>query len=186
VSPVRVAARKPGSRLAARPGNGSGSEPAETAYFETEIKPRLGPDAQWLGEVGGAQKTPLLSSARCLLFPIQWEEPFGMVMIEAMACGTPVVALRRGSVPEVVTHGVTGLVCEHPAELPDAINTVHTIDPAACRDDVLTRFHPDTMAAGYERAYRRALAHTRVQHHRRAARFAQIQPGQDLLRAGRW
>ena len=160
------------------------SEPAETAYFEAEIKPRLGPDAQWLGEVGGAQKMQLLSTARCLLFPIQWEEPFGMVMIEAMACGTPVVALRRGSVPEVVTHGVTGLVCEHPAELPDAINTVQTIDANACRDDVLTRFHPDTMAAGYERAYRRALAHPRVQHHHRAARLAQIQPTQEPLRAG--
>ena len=134
------------------------TEPAENAYFETEIKVRLGPDAKWLGEVGGERKKELLSRARCLLFPIQWEEPFGMVMIEAMACGTPVIALRRGSVPEVVTHGATGLVCDKPSELADAINAAGTIDPAACRNDVLTRFHPAAMAAGYEQAYRRALA----------------------------
>jgi glycosyltransferase involved in cell wall biosynthesis len=80
-----------------------------------------------------------------------------MVMIEAMACGIPMVALRRGSVPEVVTHGVTGLVCGKPAELADAINTIDTIDPAARRKDVLTRFHPEAIAAGYEKAYRSAL-----------------------------
>jgi glycosyltransferase involved in cell wall biosynthesis len=160
------------------------TEPAETAYFETEIKPRLGPDAEWLGEVGGEQKKDLLSRARCLLFPIQWEEPFGMVMIEAMACGTPVVALRRGSVPEVVTCGVTGMVCNDPAELADAINAVGTIDPAACRNDVLTRFHPEAMAAGYEKAYQRALA---VADRRRALpprpTLAQIPADWDLLRA---
>ena len=134
------------------------SEPAEISYFETEIKPRLGPGVEWLGEVGGERKKKLLAKARCLLFPIQWEEPFGMVMIEAMACGTPVVALRHGSVPEVVTHGRTGLVCDEPAELADAINSVDRISPAACRADVLHRFHPDEMAASYERAYRRVLA----------------------------
>jgi glycosyltransferase involved in cell wall biosynthesis len=142
------------------------SEPAEAAYFEAEIKPRLGPDAQWLGEVGGERKKELLSEARCLLFPIQWEEPFGMVMIEAMACGTPVVALRRGSVPEVVTHGITGLVCNGPAELPSAINAAHTIDPTACRNNVLSRFHPDIMAARYEHTYQQALAHAQHLHHR--------------------
>jgi glycosyltransferase involved in cell wall biosynthesis len=152
------------------------TEPAETAYFEAEIKPRLGPAAEWLGEVGGERKKELLSTAGCLLFPIQWEEPFGMVMIEAMACGTPVVALRRGSVPEVVTHGVTGLVCDDPAELPDAVNAAGTIDPAACRNDVLTRFHPETMAAGYEQAYRRALAGTPP--------LAPLRPTRDLSRTG--
>ncbi len=161
------------------------TEPAETAYFEAEIKPRLGPDAEWLGEVGGERKKELLSKARCLLFPIQWEEPFGMVMIEAMACGTPVVALRRGSVPEVVTHRVTGLVCDEPAELPDAINTVGTIHPAACRTDMLTRFHPEAMAANYEQAYRWALAHSgRMPTLSPRLALRQIPAARDLLHAG--
>jgi glycosyltransferase involved in cell wall biosynthesis len=133
-------------------------EPAERAYFEAEIRPRLGPGVEWLGEVGGERKKDLLSRARCLLFPICWEEPFGMVMIEAMACGTPVVALRRGSVPEVVTPGATGVICDDRAELPAALDAVADIDATMCRKEVLTRFHPDVMADGYEKAYRQALA----------------------------
>jgi glycosyltransferase involved in cell wall biosynthesis len=146
------------------------TEPSERAYFEAEIRPRLGAGVEWLGEVGGETKKELLATARCLLFPICWEEPFGMVMIEAMACGTPVVALRRGSVPEVVSHGTTGLICDHPDELPAALHAIQAIDPAECRKHVLTRFHPDTMAAGYENAYRHALA--------RAARRSPRGPGE--------
>ncbi|HZG02296.1 MAG TPA: glycosyltransferase family 4 protein [Streptomyces sp.] len=134
------------------------SEPAEHAYFEAEIKPRLGPGVEWLGEVGGERKKELLARARCLLFPLQWEEPFGMVMIEAMACGTPVVTLRRGSVPEVVTDGATGLVRDDPAELPQALEAVGDLDPALCRKSVEERFRPEIMAAGYEAVYRRAIA----------------------------
>lgn len=130
------------------------SEPAERAYFEAEITPRLGPDTDWLGQVGAAEKKDLLSRAGCLLFPILWEEPFGMVMIEALACGTPVVALRRGSVPEVVMDGLTGIVCDDPDELPAALRAVGAIDPDVCRKDVVDRFSPDVMAAGYEHAYR--------------------------------
>jgi len=133
------------------------TESAERAYFEAEIQPRLGPGVEWLGEVGTDRKKDLLSRARCLLFPICWDEPFGMVMIEAMACGTPVVALRRGSVPEVVTDGSTGVICDHPDQLPDALNAIHTIDPVQCRKHVRTHFHPDTMAAGYEHAYLEAI-----------------------------
>ncbi|MDT4936220.1 MAG: hypothetical protein QOK11_4112 [Pseudonocardiales bacterium] len=133
------------------------SEPGERAYFETEIRPRLGPGVEWLGEVGGERKKELLSRARCLLFPIRWEEPFGMVMIEAMACGTPIVALRRGSVPEVVSDGATGIICDHPDQLPDALNAVHAIEPVQCRKHVHTHFHPDAMAAGYESAYLHAI-----------------------------
>ncbi len=156
------------------------SEPAERAYFNSEIRPRLGPGVEWLGEVGGDQKKDLLARARCLLFPICWDEPFGMVMIEAMACGTPVVALRRGSVPEVVSDGTTGLICDHPDQLPDAINAIHAIDPVRCRRDVRSRFHPDTMAAGYEHAYlqgieraelTRELANSRSRPLRRRMRF---------------
>jgi glycosyltransferase involved in cell wall biosynthesis len=98
-------------------------------------------------------KKDLLSRAGCLLFPILWDEPFGMVMIEALACGTPVVALRRGSVPEVVIDGLTGIVCDDLSELPAALHEVDTIDPELCRKDVVDRFRPDVMAAGYEIAY---------------------------------
>jgi glycosyltransferase involved in cell wall biosynthesis len=130
------------------------SEPAERAYFEAEIAPRLGKDTEWLGEVNSAEKKDLLSRAGCLLFPILWEEPFGMVMIEALACGTPVVALRRGAVPEVVIDGLTGIVCDDPDELPAALHKVDTIDPELCRRDVIDRFRPEVMAEGYENAYR--------------------------------
>jgi glycosyltransferase involved in cell wall biosynthesis len=129
-------------------------EPSERAYFDAEIAPRLGPDTEWLGEVDAAQKKDLLSRARCLLFPILWEEPFGMVMIESLACGTPIVALRRGSVPEVVIDGLTGIICDDPDELPAALHEVGTIDPELCRKDVIDRFRPEVMAAGYEDAYR--------------------------------
>lgn len=137
------------------------SEPAEKEYFAREIAPRLGPGVEWLGEVGGQRKRELLALARCLLFPIQWEEPFGMVMIEAMASGTPVVTMRRGSVPEVVADGVSGLVCDRLEELVPALEAVEAIRPAACRQVVLDRFTPEVMAEGYERVYRRVVARRR-------------------------
>ncbi|WP_280181828.1 glycosyltransferase, partial [Nocardia farcinica] len=93
----------------------------------------------------------------CLLFPIRWEEPFGMVMIESMVCGTPVVALRGGAVPEVIVDGVTGRICDDPAELPAAIAEVQTMDPAACRAHVVEHFDADTLGRGYEQVYRRLL-----------------------------
>jgi glycosyltransferase involved in cell wall biosynthesis len=91
------------------------------AYFLEEISPRLGPDVWLFGEAEAPAKRDLLSRAHCLAFPVCWEEPFGMVLVEALACGTPVVALGRGSVPEIVIDGVCGVVCEQPAELPAAI-----------------------------------------------------------------
>ncbi|WP_203736184.1 glycosyltransferase, partial [Catellatospora chokoriensis] len=97
----------------------------------------------------------------CLLFPVQWEEPFGMVMIEAMVCGTPVVALRGGAVPEVVRHGVTGMVCSQPSDLPAALHAAAVLDPVQCREHVVRSFSAQRMAAGYVRAYRAALAQRR-------------------------
>jgi glycosyltransferase involved in cell wall biosynthesis len=99
-------------------------------------------------------KRKLLAGARCLLFPIQWEEPFGMVMIEAMACGTPVVALRGGAVPEVIVDGVTGVVCDRPDELPAAIERAQTMDPVVCRRHVAAHFGNAEFGSGYERIYR--------------------------------
>ncbi|HZQ33588.1 MAG TPA: glycosyltransferase, partial [Mycobacterium sp.] len=86
-----------------------------------------------------------------------WEEPFGIVMIEAMACGTPVVALRGGAVPEVVVDGVTGFVCDRPEELATAIRQVGTLDPAACRRHVMAHFDVSALGYGYEQIYRKVL-----------------------------
>jgi hypothetical protein len=91
------------------------------------------------------------------VFPVQWEEPFGMVMIEAMACGTPVVALRRGAVPEVVVDGVTGFICDDPRDLADAIQHASLLDPRACRRHVEANFGVEQLGFGYEQIYRRAL-----------------------------
>jgi glycosyltransferase involved in cell wall biosynthesis len=131
------------------------SEPEERRYFDQRVRPLLGPDVEWFGEASTGEKKALLARASCLVFPIQWDEPFGLVMVEAMACGTPVVALRRGSVPDVVVDGVTGWVRDTPDELPEAINRVHLLDPKACRKHVRARFDLPGMAAGYEAVYRR-------------------------------
>lgn len=130
------------------------AEEAEQEYFDREVKPRLGPDVEYVGEADADAKRKLLCNARCLLLPLLWEEPFGLVMVEALACGTPVVALRRGSVPEVVVDGVTGLIGDEPSDLPAALAAVDAIDPADCRRDAERRFDLPVMAARYEQVYR--------------------------------
>ncbi len=137
---------------------GKCSEPIEHAYFGREIVPRTGPDVTIFGVADATAKRALLAEAACLLFPITWDEPFGMVMIEAMACGTPVVALRRGAVPELIVHGQTGIIVDHPTELPDAIAQARQLDPALCRKHIATGFTVEVMAASYEAVYRQALA----------------------------
>ncbi len=134
----------------------------EKQYFAEQIEPRLGPDVEWRGEISNEEKMDLLRRAKALLFPITWHEPFGLVMIEAMASGTPVVALRHGSVPEVVADGVSGVICEVPEELPDGLRRAFTLDPAACRAHVEANFDIDAMARGYERVYREILARRTV------------------------
>lgn len=133
------------------------SEPAEHAYFDEQVRPLLTDDDHVFGQADAVSKRKLLAGACCLLFPVQWEEPFGMVMIEAMACGTPVVALRGGAVPEIVVDGVTGVICERPDELPAAIAQAQTLDPAACRRHVATHFSVGQFGSGYERIYRGAI-----------------------------
>jgi len=108
------------------------------------------------------EKAELLGWAAALLFPIQWPEPFGLVMTEAMACGTPVIALRNGSVPEVVADGETGLVVDSVEEMATAVDRVGGLDPQVIRARVEERFSAEAMVAGYERAYERALAGERA------------------------
>ena len=139
---------------------GKCSEPTERDYFESEIQHRIGPDVELLGVADATAKRELLSRAACLLFPICWEEPFGMVMIEAMACGTPVVALKRGAVSEVVDDMTTGVVVDDPCDLPDAVRAARRLDPRACRDHVVRKFSTGVMTRSYENAYLRMLAQT--------------------------
>ena len=133
-------------------------EPGERRFFREKIEPRLGPGVRWVGEVSAQEKRELLSRARGLVSPIRWSEPFGLVLVEAMACGTPVVALRRGSVPEIVIDGRTGFVVDDEHELPEALGRLAEIDPAACRRHVETTFSVGAMVDSYVRIYRDAMA----------------------------
>lgn len=130
----------------------------ERAYFEEAVRPLLGPDVTLLPEVGSPEKFAWLRRARVVIFPSQWEEPFGLVMTEALACGTPVVALDRGAAPEVITDGVTGFLCNSEAALAAAIRDVGALDPSACRRRVEGCFNPRRIAEQYVAAYRRVIA----------------------------
>jgi glycosyltransferase involved in cell wall biosynthesis len=130
----------------------------ERQYWAERVEPLLGDDVEVYGECDQEQKADMLARAAALLFPIQWPEPFGLVMTEAMACGTPVVAWRNGAVSEVVEDGVTGFVADSMDELVRAIGRVGELDPRAARAHVEERFSAAAMVAGYERAYERVLA----------------------------
>ena len=128
-------------------------EPAELEYFRRYIEPELDDQVQYVGEVDHEQRVELLCGARALLFPIDWEEPFGLAMIEAMACGTPVIATRRGSVPEVITHGRTGIIVDTLDEMVGAIDAIERLDRHAVRTEAEQRFSIDCMVEGYLDAY---------------------------------
>jgi glycosyltransferase involved in cell wall biosynthesis len=133
----------------------------EEEHWARDVEPILPSDATVLGEIALKEKVDLLAGARAVLFPIDWDEPFGLVMTEAMACGTPVIATPRGSVPEVVADGRTGFVVgveDYPERAAEALARIDQIDPAACRSWVEERFSKEVMVEGYERAFERALA----------------------------
>lgn len=127
---------------------------ADRAYFEQEIRPLLThPLVEFVGEIGEAQKNDFIGHARALLFPIDWPEPFGLVMIEAMACGTPVIAYPCGSVPEVMRDGLTGRIVRNQDEAVSAAREIDRIDRLACRKAFERHFTSDTMAANYLTVY---------------------------------
>lgn len=124
-------------------------EASELRYFTEHVEPLLGPDAVYLGEVPHERKLELLGSATALLFPIRWNEPFGLVMLESMACGTPVLAFPEGAAPEVVSDGVTGFLCEDEAAMAEALSRVDDLDRAGCRAAVEGYFSTDRMVADH-------------------------------------
>ncbi len=131
---------------------------ADRDYYTRHLAARLRqPHVEFLGEIGERDKQELLGGALALVFPIHWPEPFGMVMVEAMACGTPVIAYRGGSVPEVLDHGVTGFVCDGIDRAVAAIGRVPELSRAACRRAFEQRFTAVRMASDYTAIYRRIL-----------------------------
>jgi glycosyltransferase involved in cell wall biosynthesis len=133
---------------------------ADETYFRNVIQPLLSrPNVEFIGEINDAQKAGFLSGARALLFPIDWSEPFGLVMIEAMACGTPVIAFNRGSVPEVIAHGATGYIVDDVPAAVDAVARLDALSRTEIRAAFLRRFTSMTMAQHYMTIYS-ALAQT--------------------------
>lgn len=125
-------------------------------YWEEKVSPRIdGKQIRFVGEADGPMKRDLYARATCLLHPVTWPEPFGLNLAEAMACGTPVIAMRKGSIPEVVATGETGFVVDSLDEMVAAVDRVAAIDPSVCRQRVEHLFSTRTMTDGYERLYER-------------------------------
>ena len=134
-------------------------DPADRTYYEREIKGLLdAPNVEFIGEINEQQKGAFLGNAYAFLFPIDWPEPFGLTMIEAMACGTPTIAFNCGSVPEVITDGVSGFVVESIEEAVNAVHQAATFDRAACRAEFMRRFSAVKMAQDYVKLYETILA----------------------------
>jgi glycosyltransferase involved in cell wall biosynthesis len=138
--------------------------PEERAYFDTVIAPLINASqdsVHLVGELGGTEKDKFLGNARALLFPIDWEEPFGLVMIEALACATPVIAWRRGSVPEVIDDGVTGFIVDSIDAAVQAVGRLDEIDRLGCRRVFETRFDAGRMAREYVKVYEQIVGRTK-------------------------
>jgi glycosyltransferase involved in cell wall biosynthesis len=132
--------------------------PGHETYFRAQIEPYLdGQFVDYIGPVDDATKTELLTGASALLMPVLWNEPFGIVMAEALACGTPVIGLRRGAIPEVVDHGLTGFVCDDVDGMIAAVARIGELDRSRCRRAAETRFSQDALVDGYEGVFREVL-----------------------------
>jgi glycosyltransferase involved in cell wall biosynthesis len=139
---------------------GKRREAAEIEYFDQYVRPHLSAEIEYLGEVTHGDKVELLQDARATLFPIEWEEPFGLVMIESMACGTPVVATRYGAVPEVIDDGISGIIVDDARDMVAALERADRLDPLEIRRVCEERFAPERMVQDYLAAYREAIEHS--------------------------
>jgi len=167
-------------------------DPKDELYYQARVRPLLDrPGVEYVGEIGGVAKDRFLGDALALLFPIEWPEPFGLVMIEAMACGTPVIAFRRGSVPEVIEDGVTGFVVDTIEEATAAVEACRALDRGVIRATFERRFSAPRMTDDYLTLYQalidRGALHARVPHRlggtgRRAARASYRAPGSRVSR----
>ncbi|MBF2025699.1 MAG: glycosyltransferase family 4 protein [Oscillatoriales cyanobacterium C42_A2020_001] len=134
-------------------------DPVDVEYYEKEIKPHIdGEQIQFLGEANHVQKNILMGNAVATLFPITWREPFGLVMIESMASGTPVIAMELGSTREVIADGKTGFLCNSVEEFIDSLAKIYTIDRQVCRQHVEVNFSAERMTDGYEAVYQKVVA----------------------------
>jgi glycosyltransferase involved in cell wall biosynthesis len=137
-------------------------QPGQEEFFAAEVEPHIDGDRiNYIGEVG-VEKGDLYAGARALLMPIRWAEPFGLVMTEAMACGTPVIAFREGSAPELVLHGETGFIVDDEHEMAAAVRRLGEINPERCRASTRERFDVSVVAEAYERAYDAGVSHAQA------------------------
>lgn len=133
-------------------------DPIELMYFEKEIKPLIdGKQIKFVGEVNHKQKVELLSNAKAMISPIQWDEPFGITNIEALACGTPVISIARGSIPEILIDGVTGYLCGSVGQMIKRVSDIDKIDRTKCREHVTQNFSAKNMALNYLEAYKKVI-----------------------------
>ena len=140
-------------------------QPGQQDYFDREIAPRIdGDQVRFVGEIGGSRKASLFAGARALLMPIRWEEPFGMVIVEALACGTPVISFAEGAAPELVVDGKTGFLVDDERAMAAAVDRLPAIRARACRAWVSENCDTRVVAAAYERTYRSvATKHAKAQ-----------------------
>jgi glycosyltransferase involved in cell wall biosynthesis len=147
-------AKKTGRRLVLA-GN---VQATDQSYFDEAVKPHIdGKQISYIGPVNDDQKRELLGNADAMLFPITWEEPFGLVVGESLACGTPVLAFKRGAMPELIEDGRTGILCDTEEEMCAAVEKIPTLDRKECRILVESRFSPEIIAVEFERVYREML-----------------------------
>jgi glycosyltransferase involved in cell wall biosynthesis len=139
-------------------------DPVDRAYYEAVVEPRISPpDIEYIGEINETEKNEFLGNALALMFPIDWPEPFGLTMIESMACGTPVVARPCGSVPEIIKPGVSGIIGTTVEELVAAVAKAASLPRKGCRAEFDARFTVEVMADNYERLFRRLIAKAQSQ-----------------------
>jgi glycosyltransferase involved in cell wall biosynthesis len=136
-------------------------ESVDLSYFRQYVEPQLTDQIRWIGEVDESERNRLYSRAMAFLHPAVWKEPFGLTLIEAMACGCPVIGFNRGSIPEIVKDAETGFVVNDIDEMLDSIDNIDKIDRKACRKHALENFNESVMADGYEKIYREILQRTR-------------------------